>query len=135
MRCFVITILALIGISGNALAETPAPLGMGQATWWVHPCQLFERQLNTQRPLPRRGDVALAALCQGLISGVMAVNYSSPPYLPFCERDNATQLEYARTFLAFMRAHPNFADKQIGFVLLVALGTAYPKSECMRGGQ
>ena len=135
MRWFAIALIVLIGVSGNALADTSAPPGMGQAAWWVRPCQLFERQVNTQQPLPTREDIALAALCQGLVSGVMAVNYISPPYLPFCEQDNATPSEYAQTFLTFLHSNPNFGDKNVGFVLLIALGTAYPESECMGGGR
>jgi hypothetical protein len=112
-----------------ARAETTAPLGSGQAGWWVHPCETFDRMVTTQK-LPNQNDLAQAALCQGLFTGILSVNYIDPPYLPFCEGDQDTPVDYARTFLDFMRAHPSYADKQLGLVVVLALGTAHPKDHC-----
>jgi hypothetical protein len=118
---------------GIARADVTAPSAMGTAGWWVHPCQLFNRMVTTPKGLTE-SELAQAALCQGLFTGVMAVNYIDPPYLPFCEGDNDTTIDYARTFLAFMHANPGYADKKLGLVLLIALGRAHPKEQCTRSG-
>lgn len=126
--------LFVLLIASAVHADTIAPPGMGTAGWWVHPCELFDRQVTTQKLLPD-GELAQATLCQGLFTGIMSVNYIDPPYLPFCEGDNDAPIEYARTFLAFMRANPTYADKKLGLVLLVALSKAHPKEQCAHGSQ
>ena len=131
LRTIIIALLLLAALSvDNTSAQTSVPTGLGEAGSWVYPCELFEEQASGQA-LKAGNQRVLAALCQGLFSGVMSVNYVSPPYLPFCERDDATQLEYVRTFLSFMTANPSFTEKPLGLALLVALGRAYPKVACM----
>src|ERR1700758_4731735 len=83
-----------------ARADTIAPPGIGTAGWWIKPCELFVRQVTTQKML-HDADLAQAALCQGLFTGVMSVNYIDPPYLPFCKFDNDTTVIYARTFFIY----------------------------------
>jgi hypothetical protein len=97
---------------------------MGAAGWWVHPCQRFDHMVTTQELLPEC-ERAHAALCQGLFTRIMSVNYIDPPYLPICEGDDDTPVEYARTFPAFMRANASYADKKLGLVVLVALSKAH----------
>jgi hypothetical protein len=134
MHCRIVLVLAVaMLVCSIAHADVTASPGTGTAGWWVQPCQLFDRMVATQKTLPE-SDLARAALCQGLFTGIMAVNYIDPPYLPFCEGDNDNPIDYARTFLAFMRANPSYADKKLGVVLLVALGRAHPKEQCTRSG-
>jgi hypothetical protein len=125
-----VSLVFAIFLCGAANADITGPPGMGTAGWWITPCQLFERMMTNPAALGA-GELSEAALCQGLFTGIMAVNYVDPPYLPFCESDKDNTLEYVRTFLAFMRANPSYADKKLGLALLVALGKAHPKEQCM----
>ena len=119
---------SLIACLSHANTEGPPP-GFGQAGTWIVPCQLLDRQLKGET-LTNTTEVRLAAFCEGAFAGIMAVNYASPPYLPFCEHDDDRLIDYVETFLAVMKANPSFATKQFGFVVLVALGRAHPKPEC-----
>lgn len=133
MRSLILAALIVAGsLTGTSLAQTSAPADMGRAGWWIYPCQLFVRRASGDN-LKDASQLEQAALCQGLFTGVMSVNYSDPPYLPFCVRDDATEVGYVVTFISFMKAHPSFADKSLGLTLLVALGKAYPKAACSGG--
>jgi hypothetical protein len=133
MSRIVIGLALVLAMYATARAQTPSS-GIGTAGWWVHPCELFQEQVASTRTLSA-DDLRLAALCQGLFTGIQSVNFIEPPYLPFCVRDNDNTFEYAAFFVAFMREHPNFADKNIGVVVLLALGRARPKAECNRGAK
>lgn len=129
------TMLALGAfLTALAHADTVVPRGMGTAAWWVTPCELFERQVSTQKPLTG-AQLAQAALCQGYFTALISVNYIDPPYLPFCVGDNDASIDFARAFLAFMRSNPGYADKNMGLAVLVALGRARPKEQCARVGR
>jgi hypothetical protein len=93
------------------------------------PCELLDRQTKGEQ-LTKPNQAVLAALCQGAFSGIMAVNFITPPYLPFCEGDNDRLIDYVEIFLAFMKAHQDYATKDFGFAVLVALERAHPKSQC-----
>lgn len=118
--------------TGAARANTEAPPGMGQASFWVSACRLLDQ--SVQGAKLTADDAQLAATCLGAFNGIIAVNYITPPYLPFCTADNDRPIDYVRIFLRFMEGHPNFAQKQFGMAVLVALGQAHPKSECERPG-
>lgn len=128
MRTTIIIVLAIL-LTRIAYANTEAPSGLGRAGTWVQPCTMLEKQVDTGRLLGGENG-RQAALCEGAFSGIMAVNYIDPPYLPFCEADDATMMDYVRAFLAFMRSNPQFATKQFGVAVIVALGRAYPASRC-----
>ncbi len=135
MRKSSVSILgALLLLVPAAFGATASPAGMGQAAWWVHPCQMFDKQVTERRALPNAEQLQ-ASLCQGFFTGVSAMNFTDPPLLPFCESEVDTTIAYVRTFLNFMRANPDYADKQIGFAVLVALGRQYPKAECSSGAR
>jgi hypothetical protein len=116
----------------TARSDTDAPPGEGQAGYWFSVCQLLDR--SVQGAKLTTDEARLAAGCLGAFSGIIAVNYISPPYLPFCEGDNDRPIDYVRIFLRFMEGHPNFARKQFGMTVLMALGQAHPKSECEKPG-
>jgi len=124
--------LVLLSLAPAAHSDITAPPGLGTAGWWVHPCTLFDRMVTSQNQVSQ-DDLAQAALCQGLFTGLISVNYVDPPYLPFCVGDDDSPIDYARIFLAFMRANPTYADKKLRLVLLVALGRAHPKERCAHG--
>ena len=111
-------------------SNTEAPPGLGRAGTWVVPCQLLDRQ--TRGETLKSEEAQFAALCQGAFSGIMAVNFIDPPYLPFCERDNDRLIDYVRIFLAFMRGHPDYATKNFGLAVVLSLSQAHPKEECTR---
>jgi hypothetical protein len=126
-RVVVAIAAALVPCLCQANIESPA--GLGQAGTWAWPCQLLDRELRGET-LARADDRTAAALCQGVFFGIMAVNYVSPPFLPFCEGDNDSLVDYVEIFLAFMKNHPDAATKKLGIVLIAALGGAHPKSQC-----
>lgn len=122
-------IAAVLVVGPAAGADVTAPPKSGTVGWWVHPCELFVEMMAFDRMLSEP-ELVQAALCQGLFTGVIAVNYADPPYLPFCVGDRDTALDYARTFLAFVRTNPGYSDKELGLGVLVALGKAHPKEQC-----
>jgi hypothetical protein len=119
--------------TGDAWANTEAPPGMGQASFWVSACKLLD--LSMQGIKLSADDAQLAATCLGAFNGIIAVNYITPPYLPFCTGDNDRPIDYVRIFLRFIEGHPNFPQKHFGLSVLVALGQAHPKSECAGPGK
>jgi hypothetical protein len=119
----------LISFLAQSQAPTDGPNGLGFARNWVVPCELLDRQLKGET-LTKPVEARLGTLCEGALLGVMSVNWFKPPFLPFCVRDNDRVIDYAETFLAFMKANPDFEKKAFGIALLVALGRAHPKSEC-----
>ncbi len=127
MRLMAIAILLLVG----NVAMADAPSGSGQASWWVSPCTDFVIEVESPSSLSS-SQVTFAALCQGFMTAVAAVNYANPPYLPFCVRGTDTPYKYAKLFVRFMLAHPEYSDKNIGLEVLVALASARPRSECSR---
>ena len=131
MRLEVCVLAMLLAVSLSARSNTIAPAGPGQASAWVKPCELFVAQAGKPDKLNADEQVG-AAMCQGIFTGLAAVNYIDPPWLPFCERETDTPLEYARIFLAFMRVNPTFGNRQLGIVLMVALSKARPKEQCTK---
>jgi hypothetical protein len=127
INVFIVTGLAFI-MPFAGYAETEAPAGLGQAAAWIRPCELLEKQIRGETLTTVEG--RLATLCQGAFTGIMAVNYVSPPYLPFCEGDNDRVVDYVRAFLQIVKANPEFATKKFGLVVLAALGRQYPVSAC-----
>jgi hypothetical protein len=63
--------------------ETEVPAGLRHAAMWMRSCELLERRLKGATVA--KTEESLAAVCQGAISGMMAVDCISTPYLPFCE--------------------------------------------------
>jgi hypothetical protein len=125
----VAVVAALSPFLAQAQAPTEAPTGLGFAGSWVVPCELLERQYKGET-LSKPVEARSATLCEGAMLGVMSVNWSKPPVLPFCVRDNDRVIDYVETFLAFMKANPDFEKKAFGMALLVAFGKAHPRSEC-----
>lgn len=124
--------LTLLLVCGVAHANTDAPPGPGQAAAWIAPCRLLEQSVRGANLPP--AESLLAARCLGAFQGIAAVNYIDPPFLPFCEQDGDRPIDYVRIFLRFMEAHPEFAQKQFGMAVLMALAQAHPKSECSKSG-
>jgi hypothetical protein len=119
----------LLSSGGPSFAETNAPPGLGQAGSWVLPCSLLDKQMRLQK-VAEGTEGLQATLCLGAFTGIMAVNYISPPYLPFCISDNDSTIDFVRTFLAFMAVHPEYRTKNFGLTVMVALGQVHPKKEC-----
>jgi len=90
-------IVLAIAFSTSARANTDSPPGAGQAVWWVLPCSTLDRLITAGKPLT--GDEgAMAEFCLGAFTAIMAVNYISPPNLPFCV-DNDAPIDYVRIIL------------------------------------
>jgi hypothetical protein len=123
-------LISLTLLSGPmmACANTDAPPGIAQASFWVPSCLLLDRRTGGAKLTADEDQ--LASFCLGAFTGIMAVNYISPPFLPFCDTDDARRIDYVRIFLRFMEGHTDFAQKQFGMAVLVALTQAHPKSEC-----
>ncbi len=119
----------LLSSGAPSFAETNAPPGLGQAGAWVLPCALLDKQIRVGK-VAEGAEGIQATLCLGVFTGIMAVNYISPPYLPFCIGDNDSTIDFVRIFLAFMAAHPEYRTKNFGLTVMVALGQVHPKKEC-----
>jgi hypothetical protein len=130
MKPTALAVLILVfPLAGPLRANTESPPGLGQAGSWVAPCSLLDKQIRLQK-VAEGAEGLQATLCLGAFTGIMAVNYISPPYLPFCIGDNDSTIDFVRIFLAFMAAHPEYKTKNFGLAVMVALGQAHPKSGC-----
>jgi hypothetical protein len=126
---FIALILA-IAFSASSRANTESPPGLGQAGAWVTPCSLLDKKIKLGGKLLPETEEIQSSLCLGAFTGIMAVNYISPPLLPFCIGDDDSAIDYVRIYLRFMRGHPEFYTKNFGLMVMTALGQAHPKSEC-----